>query len=149
MRDSQVQPLGPTLFARKRLRGALVNIAVWIASVLLAAAYLFVGGMKLLTPRERLAENPSMAGAAEALSATSIKLIGGVEAAGALGLILPWLTGIAPILTPSAAVGLALLQVGAAVFHGRRAEYKQWPVNAVFLSLAIFIAAARTAEVVR
>jgi hypothetical protein len=126
-----------------------VNIAVWIASVLLAAAYLFVGGMKLLTPRERLAENPSMAGAAEALSATSIKLIGGVEAAGALGLILPWLTGIAPILTPSAAVGLALLQVGAAVFHGRRAEYKQWPVNAVFLSLAIFIAAARTAEVVR
>jgi hypothetical protein len=39
--------------------------------------------------------------------------------------------------------------VGAAVFHGRRAEYKQWPVNAVFLSVAIFIAATRTAEVVR
>jgi hypothetical protein len=46
-------------------------------------------------------------------------------------------------------MGLALLQVGAAVFHGRRAEYKKWPVNAVFLALAIFIAAARTAEVVR
>ena len=126
-----------------------MNIAVWIASGLLAAAYLFVGGTKLLTPRQRLAENPSMAGAAEALSATSIKLIGGVEAAGALGVILPWLTGIAPILTPAAAVGLALLQVGAAVFHGRRAEYSKWPVNAVFLALAIFIAAARTAEVVR
>ena len=68
--------------------------------------------------------------------------------AGALGLILPWLTGIAPILTPAAAAGLALLQVGAAVFHGRRAEYKQWPVNAVFLALAVFIAVARTAEVV-
>jgi hypothetical protein len=39
--------------------------------------------------------------------------------------------------------------VGAAVFHGRRAESKQWPVNAGFLALAIFIAAARTAEVVR
>lgn len=126
-----------------------MNIAVWIASVLLAAAYLFVGGTKLLTSKQRLAENPSMAGAAEALSATSIKLIGGVEVAGALGLILPWLTGIAPILTPAAAVGLALLQVGAAVFHGRRSEYKQWPVNAVFLALAVFIAAARTAEVVR
>lgn len=48
-----------------------------------------------------------------------------------------------------AAVGLALLQVGAAVFHGRRAEYKHWPVNAVFLAVAIFVAAARTAEVVR
>ncbi|MFZ1165433.1 DoxX family protein [Mycobacterium sp.] len=126
-----------------------MNIAVWIASGLLAAAYLFVGGTKLLTPRERLAENPSMAGAAEAMSATSIKLIGGVEVAGALGLILPWLTGIAPILTPAAAVGLALLQVGAAVFHGRRAEYSKWLVNAVFLALATFIAAARTAEVGR
>ena len=126
-----------------------MNIAVWIASVLLAAAYLFVGSMKLLTSKERLAENPSMAGAAEALSASSIKLIGAVEVAGAFGLILPWLTGVAPILTPAAAVGLALLQVGAAVFHGRRAEYKQWPVNAVFLAVAVFIAATRTAQVVR
>ena len=83
------------------------------------------------------------------MSATSIKLIGGVEVAGALGLILPWLTGIAPILTPAAAVGLVLLQVGAAVFHGRRAEYKQLPVNAVFLALAAFIAVVRIAEVVR
>jgi hypothetical protein len=126
-----------------------VNIAVWIASGLLAAAYLLAGCTKLLTPKERLAKNPSMAAAAEAFSATSLKLIGGVEVAGAFGLILPWLTGIAPILTPAAAVGLALLQVGAAVFHGRRAEYKQWPVNAVFLALAVFIAAARTSEVVR
>ncbi len=109
-----------------------MNIAVWIASGLLAAAYLFVGGTKLLTPKERLAKNPSMAGAAEAFSATSIKL-----------------TGIAPILTPAAAVGLALLQVGAAVFHGRRAEYMQWPVNAVFLALAVFIAVVRISEVVR
>jgi hypothetical protein len=126
-----------------------VNIAVWIASGLLAAAYLAAGGMKLLTSKERLAENPSTAGAAEALSATSLKLIGGVEVAGALGLILPRLTGIAPILTPAAAVGLALLQVGAAVFHGRRGEYKQWPVNAVFLAVAVFIAVARISEVVR
>ena len=59
-----------------------MNIAVWIASVLLAAAYLFIGGTKLLKSKERLAENPSTAGAAEALSATSIKLIGGVEVAG-------------------------------------------------------------------
>ena len=126
-----------------------MNIAVWTVSGLLAAAYLFIGGTKLLKSKEQLAENPSTAAAAEALSATSIKLIGGVEVAGALGLILPWLTGIAPILTLAAAVGLALLQVGAAVFHGRRAEYKQWPVNAMFLALAVFVVVARTAEVVR
>lgn len=126
-----------------------MNIAVWTVSGLLAAAYLAVGGMKLLTPKERMAKSPSTAGAAEALSATSIKLIGAAEVAGALGLILPWLTGVATILTPAAAVGLVLLQVGAAVFHGRRGEYKQWPVNAVFLALAAFIAVARTSEFVR
>lgn len=126
-----------------------MNVAVWIVSGLLAVAYLFVGGTKLLKSKERLAENSSTAGAAEAYSATSIKLIGGVEVAGALGLILPWLTGIAPILTPAAAVGLALLQVGATVFHGRRAEYKQWPVNVVFLALAIFVAVVRISEIVR
>jgi hypothetical protein len=60
-----------------------VHIAIWIASVLLAAAYLFVGGTKGLTYKERLAENPSTAGAAETLSATSIKLLGAVEVAGA------------------------------------------------------------------
>ncbi|MCX8563988.1 DoxX family protein [Mycolicibacterium mucogenicum] len=75
-----------------------MNIAVWIASGLLATAYLFVGGTKLQKPEEQLAEGPSTAGAA----ATSIKLIGGVEVAGALGLILPWLTGIARFLTPAA-----------------------------------------------
>ena len=36
-----------------------MNIAVWIASGLLAAAYLLAGGMTLLTPKERLAKNPA------------------------------------------------------------------------------------------
>src|ERR1700709_2579329 len=78
------------------------------------------------TPKECLAKNPSMAAAAEALSATSLKLIGGVEVAGALGLILPWLTGIQPILTPVAASVLVPRLGGAAAVHGRRAEYTEY-----------------------
>ena len=126
-----------------------MDIALWIASGLLAAAYLAVGGMKLLTPKERLAANPSMGAITEEFSGPAIKSIGAVEVAGALGLILPWLTGIAPILTPAAAVGLVLLQVGAAVFHGRRREYKQWPVNGLFLALALFVAVERASELAR
>ncbi len=38
-----------------------MNIAVWIVSGLLATAYLFVGGLQLLTPKERLAKSPSSA----------------------------------------------------------------------------------------
>ena len=45
--------------------------------------------------------------------------------------------------------GPALLQVGAAVFHGRRAEYKQWSVIAVFLAVAVFIAIVRISEGMR
>lgn len=120
-----------------------MNIALWIVSGLLAAAYLAVGGMKIVMSTKQLANNPNMAAIADELSAPTIKTIGAIEIAGALGLILPWLTGIAPILTPVAALGLVALQIGAMVFHGRRKEYKQWPVNLLFAGLAAFVAWGR------
>ena len=46
-----------------------------------------------------------------------VKLVGLVEVLGALGLILPLATGIAPILTPIAAVGLAVTMLGAVITH--------------------------------
>jgi hypothetical protein len=120
-----------------------VNIALWIVSGLLATAYLAVGGMKIVMSTKQLADNPNLAAIAEELSAPSIKAIGAIEVAGAVGLILPWLTGIAPILTPVAALGLVALQIGAMVFHGRRHEFKQWPINLVFAGLAAFVAWGR------
>lgn len=59
-----------------------MNIAAWIASGLLAVAYLATGGITLLTTRERLSTNASMASAAREYSLTSIKLIGCVEIVG-------------------------------------------------------------------
>mgnify|MGYP000909773832 CR=1 FL=1 len=56
---------------------------------------------------------------------------------GAVGLILPPLTGIAPILAPIAAIGLVLVQLGAVVFHLRRGEAKVVPMNLVLLMLAV------------
>jgi DoxX-like family len=120
-----------------------MNIALWITSGLLAAAYLAVGGMKIVLSTKQLADNPNLAAIAEELSPPAIKTIGGLEVAGALGLILPWLTGIATVLTPVAALGLVVLQIGAMVFHGRRREFKQWPVNLLFAALAAFVAWGR------
>lgn len=120
-----------------------MNTALWIVAGLLASAYLAVGGMKIVMSTKQLANNPNMAAIADELSAPTIKTIGAIEIAGALGLILPWLTGIAPILTPVAALGLVALQIGAMVFHGRRKEYKQWPVNLLFAGLAAFVAWGR------
>jgi hypothetical protein len=120
-----------------------MNTALWIVAGLLASAYLAVGGMKIVMSTKQLANNPNMAAIADELSPPSIKAIGAIEVVGAVGLILPWLTGIGPILTPIAALGLVALQVGAMVFHGRRGEFKQWPVNLLFAGLAAFVAWGR------
>jgi DoxX-like family len=97
-----------------------MNIVAWILQIVLAAAMLGAGGMKLARPK------PALVGAgmgwADDFTDSNVKLIGAVEVLGAIGLILPWLTGIAPVLTPIAAVGIALVMAGAVVTHVRRKE---------------------------
>jgi len=121
-----------------------VNIALWIAAGFQAALYVFAGGMKLATPREKLLENPNMGWAAD-FSGPAVKAIGGVEILAAIGLILPWALDIAPVLTPLAAAGLAVIQIGAIIVHGRRKETKALPMNVVLLVLAVFVAVGRFA----
>lgn len=116
-----------------------MNIAIWAISAILAGVYLGAGLMKLLVPKSAMVRNPKMA-YAQALPATGIILIGAVEVLGAVGLIVPWATHIAPLLTPWAAVGLALVQLGAIAFHVRRGELKQLPVNIILLGFAVFVA---------
>jgi hypothetical protein len=55
-------------------------------------------------------------------SAPIVKLIGAAEVLGALGLILPVLTGIAPTLSSIAGIALAVVMIGAAVVHVRCTE---------------------------
>ncbi len=117
-----------------------MNIALWVVQILLAVAFLGSGLMKLTQPKEKIAT--SMAWAAD-FSPRAIKLIGLVEVLGALGLVLPAVTGIAPILVPLAAVGLALVMVGAAITHARRGESQMIVVNVVLLLLAAFVAWGR------
>lgn len=70
-----------------------------------------------------------------------MRAIGAVEALGAIGLVLPWATGIAPILTPLAAVGLAITMVLAGVVHLRRKE--NFAINLVLLAMAVIVAVGR------
>ncbi len=70
-----------------------------------------------------------------------IKLLGLAELAGALGLVAPVATGIAPVLTPVAALCLAALMVGAARTHGRLGEPIVPPL--VIGALCLCIAAGR------
>lgn len=94
--------------------------AIWVLQVLLAVAFLMAGGTKLSSTRADIVA--SGMGWAEDFSDTSVKLIGAAEVAGALGLVLPAATGIVPVLTPLAGVGLSVLMLGAVATHMQRGE---------------------------
>ena len=85
-----------------------MNIALWIAQGLLAAIFLFAGGMKLVMPVEEMTKQIALPG-------LFLRFIAVCEVLGAIGLILPWLLRIRPGLTPLAAAGLAIIMIGATV----------------------------------
>lgn len=117
-----------------------MNVFTWVVQIVLAVAFGAAGVAKLTQPRAKLA--PRM-GWVDDYSDTSVKLIGAVELLAAIGVVLPAWTGIAPVLTPLAATGLAIVMVLAAVVHGRRREYDGVLVNAVLLALAVLVAWSR------
>jgi uncharacterized membrane protein YphA (DoxX/SURF4 family) len=114
-----------------------VNNVLWIIAVLLAVAFLASGVLKLIRTPEQLAA--SGLGWATDFSPGMVKLIGALEVLAAIGLVLPALLDIAPVLVPLAALGLVLIMIGAAIVHGRRKEYPMIAGNAVLLILAAIV----------
>jgi hypothetical protein len=98
-----------------------MNVTYWILQGLLAAVMAMAGLMKATQGKAKLSGDPKMAWV-EDFSDGAVRGIGGLEVAGAAGLILPWALDIAPVLTPVAAVGVAVLMAGAAITHLRRGE---------------------------
>ncbi len=119
-----------------------MKYALWIVQVLLGVAFFGAGFTKIITPYADLLANPQMAWV-ESLQPWMIQVIGVLEVAGALGLILPAVTRILPILTPLAGVGLALTMIGAAILHIVRGEFGPLVPNFVLMALALFVAYGR------
>lgn len=86
-----------------------MKYAVWIVSVLLALAFLVLGGMKAI------ASNADLVAMTNGVPAIMMRIAGIAEVLGAIGLILPAATRILPILTPLAAIGLVLTMLGATI----------------------------------
>jgi uncharacterized membrane protein YphA (DoxX/SURF4 family) len=122
-----------------------VLIAVWIVSGLLALAYLVAGGTKVFTGYDKIQDRMTWTSHAKPWH---VKVVGILEILGAIGLIVPVLAGILPILAPIAASGLALLQVVAIVIHIRIGEGKKIAGNVALLLLALFVAIVRFAGLV-
>jgi len=114
-----------------------VNIALWIVQGLQCVLFLGSGGMKVFAYRKY----KESVGRELDLSKSLVTFIGISEVAGALGLILPMASGIAPMLTPIAAAGLGVIMLLATGFHLKRRE----PVymTLVLLILCGFVAWGR------
>jgi hypothetical protein len=110
-----------------------MTVAYWIVAALLAVLYLYSGGLKALRSPDQL--RPMM-GWIDALPLRLVRTIGALEVLGAIGLILPPLTGIAPALALAAAIGLVLIQIGGISLHLSRGEAKVIWLNFVLLALA-------------
>ncbi len=117
-----------------------MDVALWIIQVLLALVFVMAGVMKLTQPKEKIAAQMAWA---NDFSQNNIRLIGLVEVLGAIGLILPSLTRILPVLTPLAALGLVATMVGAILTHLRRKETPAIAVNVVLLVLAAVVVYGR------
>jgi uncharacterized membrane protein YphA (DoxX/SURF4 family) len=113
-----------------------MNVLLWIAQGLLAAVFLFAGGMKLILPIEEMTKQIALPG-------LFLRFIAVCEVLGAIGVILPRLLGIWPRLTPLAAAGLVTIMIGATVITLMTAD----PLTALFPlvvgSLAAFVAYGR------
>ncbi len=97
----------------------MLDKLLWIAQWVAATVFALAGTTKLLVDRGRLAQR--MHWAAD-WPRERIKLLGLAEVAGAVGLIAPMATGVAPFLTRLAALCLAALMVGAARTHAKLRE---------------------------
>jgi uncharacterized membrane protein YphA (DoxX/SURF4 family) len=111
-------------------------VSLWVAQILVGVPFVLIGSLKLLTPIPQLAHTIPWAGQ---LPVLFVRLMGVIDIAGGVGIILPVLTRIKPQLTVWAALGCVCLQVCAIVFHLSRGEVSAVPLNFVFLPLAAFV----------
>ncbi|MGA9668898.1 MAG: DoxX family protein [Terracidiphilus sp.] len=118
-----------------------MEVYLWAAQAVLALIFAGSGFAKSIMSRERMAAT-GQTGAA-ALPLGFVRFIAVCEILGAAGLILPVALSIDRFLTPLAAIGLAIIMVGAAVTHYRINERKAIVINAILFALCVFVASVR------
>lgn len=117
-----------------------MTIALWVIQGLLALMFLMTGATKAFQPMAALAKRLPWTAS---VPAPLVRFVGVAEILGALGLILPGVTHVATILTPLAAVGLALVMLLASAFHVRRGEYQVIGMTLLALVLALVVVVSR------
>jgi hypothetical protein len=119
-----------------------MNVALWIAATLLALVALAGGITKTFVPLEKLSQHDGAAWT-RGVSPALVRTLGVLEVLAAIGLVLPAVTGVAPVMVPITAACWVVLMVGAMRTHGRLGQGKLVLVNVVYLALAVFVVVGR------
>ena len=118
-----------------------MDLLLWILAFALAAIFAASGVVKLATARDQQIDRTPYV---EDFPQLVIRGIGALEILGAIGLLLPALTGVATVLVPMAAAGLAITMVLAALVHVRRGDGTAAALPSILLaSLSVFVAWSR------
>ncbi|MEO3806867.1 DoxX family protein [Nonomuraea sp. B1E8] len=117
-----------------------MNVFLWIVQVFLAVMFAMSGLVKILQSRDKLVPKYPWV---QDFSPASVRSIGTLELLGAIGLVVPAATGIAPFMTPVAGTALAIMMAGAAVLHIRRGEVSGLTAPGILFVLAVLVAWGR------
>lgn len=115
------------------------NAVLWVIQVLFGIYFVVVGVMHFVVPEGLPGPMEWMYDLSDPLHWIS----GTAEILGGLGLILPGVTKIRVELTAYAGFGLALVMVGAVVYHLTRGEYQSIVTNLVIAALMAWVGYAR------
>ncbi|MCW3082995.1 MAG: DoxX family protein [Bacteroidetes bacterium] len=114
-----------------------MNPALWLIQGLLAAFFLIPGIGKVSSSKQKhINDNHIKPGA----PVIPVRILGILELLGCVGIIVPWLTGIVPILTPITAVCFCLIMVAGIIVHTQKKEYKMLPMLVTVFMLAFVVA---------
>ncbi len=118
------------------------NLLLWIGQIVLALGFLGAG-YSHTSGFDRSSTRPGMTWMT-AVGRDNMRIIGGLEILGAIGLVLPPVTGVLPWLAPLAATALAVLMAFAIVLHARRpGETTNMVTNVILGVIAAAVAYGR------
>src|SRR5689334_15093980 len=118
-----------------------MDTVLWVLQVLPALIFLATGVRKLIRTDDQIRAVKWV----RTIPVGVVRGIGVLEILGAMGVILPRLTGILPCLTPVAGIGLVALMLGAVWVNWRAQLYAPIVANVVVSAMAVAMVYGRFA----
>jgi len=114
-----------------------MDTILWIIQCLLSAVFAMAGWGKISSSKQQHIADGHIE---PENSVIPIRILGALEWLGSIGIIVPWLIGILPMLTPAAAVCFGLIMISGLIIHTRKKEYKILPLLTFLLILSAVVA---------